>query len=78
MLLAKAAGRALNYWPELGTPFEPLLDTALLLYLTVAMLQLATAVRHQENDWAETVYNSGHSDFGVFNNPEHEWNKDKK
>jgi hypothetical protein len=75
LLLAKAAGRALGYWPELGTLFEPLLDAMLLLYLTAAMLHLATAVRHEENDWAETVYNTGHSDFGDFNNPEHEWNK---
>ncbi|MDX2472504.1 MAG: hypothetical protein QNL91_02250 [Candidatus Krumholzibacteria bacterium] len=75
LLLTKAAGRALGYWPELGTPFEPLLDAMLLLYLTAGMLHLATAVRHQENDWAETVYNTGHADFSDFNNPEHEWNK---
>ncbi len=77
LLLLKSAGRALGYWPDLGTPVEPLLDAVMLLLLTAAMLQLAISIRHQENFWAETIYNTGHSDFADFNNPEHTWNKGK-
>ena len=77
LLLIKAAGRALDYWPVLGNPAEPLLDAVLLLALTAAVLQLSNSVRLQENDWAETVYDAGHSDFADFNNPEHAWNKEK-
>jgi len=73
--LLKVSLRGLEYLPALGTPLDPLLDTVLLLAIAAALLQVSSVVRHEENDWAKSVYETGHSDFDDFNNPEHDWNK---
>jgi hypothetical protein len=75
LLLIKAVARAIGLMPEFGTPLEPLLDAALLLLLTGALLQVAAGIRIQEDAWALIVYEAGHADLGEFNNPEHDWNK---
>ncbi len=73
--LLKVSGRVLGFLPELSPPFEPLLDAVLLLGLAAALLHLRTTIRYEENSWAKTIYETSHSDFADFNNPEHAWNK---
>lgn len=75
--LLKSVGRALGYLPEFGMPIDPLLDAMLLLFLASVMLHLGTVVRHEEDEWAEMIHETGNADFADFNNPEHEWNKEK-
>ncbi len=75
LMLLKTVGRALGYLPELGNPLDPLLDTVLLLFLAAALIQLASAIRREEMDWAQTIYESSNADFADFNNPEHAWNR---
>ncbi len=73
--LLKVFVRGMGYLPDLGQPLDPLLDAVLLLFLSAALLHLGTSIRHEEDRWARMIYESGHSDFDDFNNPEHDWNK---
>ena len=77
-LLLKATLRAGGIWPALPGPFSPLIDVVFLLVLAAAMLQLASAVRSEEDTWAKMIYETKNADFADFNNPEHEWNKSRR
>ena len=75
LMLMKAISRLLGFLTALGSPLEPLLDTVLLLGVSASLLHLATVIRLEEDDWAQTIYETGHADLADFNNPEHSWNK---
>ncbi len=73
--LAKVTSRALGLLPAMNSPVSPLVDTVFLLFLAAALMQLGVFVRQEEDAWARQVFDSGHSDFADFNNPQHEWNQ---
>lgn len=75
-ILAKSVTRSLGWWPDLGIPLDPLIETVALLALATALLQLAAAVRIEEDKWARKIHVSAHAYLDDFNNPEHEWNRD--
>ena len=76
--LLKILCRTLGILPNLGTPMGPLLDATVMLILSASLFQLSSAAHQEEEEWAQVIYDQGHSDFADFNNPEHDWNKNEK
>lgn len=85
LLLGLAAGgqfvrvllRTLGTWPPLEQPAETILSALFMAATAVALLAVARSVRRQEEQWAQNHTQHQTSRFADFNNPQHDWNRQK-
>lgn len=71
----KIALRVLGTLPEMTGLVQNWIDTAFLLLICGALIQLGRLLRGMENIWAREKYQTQSSGFADFNNPQHKWDE---
>ncbi len=74
---AKIAARLADLWPELDPALDAGLDALVLVATGVVLLLVAGDIRHAESAWARELAGQRANSFAEFNNPEHQWNREK-
>lgn len=71
-------GRGMDILPPLAQPGEAILSALFMVTTACGIYLAATAVRRHEQEWSLATASSRHARFAEFNNPQHQWNREKK
>ncbi len=75
--LIKITFRVLDLMPSMDEILTAGLDSLFLTLLGLSLFLVGNQIKKTENQWALEIASTRASGFSAFNNPEHDWNKQK-